>query len=1001
MQFPKHALRCRIAAGSIVLALSGMAEGQVSTSTVKGQVTSGTAAVQGGLAVTAVNLANRNTYRTTTLADGSYVLTGLAPGTYEISVAGPGGTSKTQAITLEVGQTASIDLALGDTAAQTVTVVGAASRQGVRDSQLGTYVSPRMIQALPQTTHNFLSSADLAPGVTFQQAANTGQTRIQSGAQNFDHVNVFIDGVGQKNNILRGGISGQDATRGNPFPQSAIAEYRVLTQNYKAEFEQVSSAAISAITKSGTNELHGEAYVDRTGTNWRARTPFEEQAEANGLPLRPSEKVEYGLSVGGPIKEDVLHFFFAYDGKRIDDSRVVTVQNLNLLPSGAGIVPSLLAQQGSTVDRFKQDLLFGKLDAQISADQRLSASFQLRRETDRVPEDTRLSVPGNDKERDNDISRVDLKHEWTLGSWLSEARVGYEDAVFNPKSASTTPLIRYKVSTASPPSLSSGTQDVIFVGGSPDAQRKQQKGPYVSEELTYTGLAGHVLKGGVKLKRLKYDLSGTSLSVDNVETLIDTVTGLPYYDGTNCTGTNITNGGANSDQCNIRRATAPATAAFSNTQIGVYLQDDWALTKKLELNIGMRYDYETNMLNNDYVTPAARVAALLGPDGRTIGGVTAPPGQTYAQSLALGGIDINQYISNGSSRKSFKGAWAPRIGASYDVFGDRNTVVFGGYGRAYDRTIANHALDELQKNAQPTVDPQTGQALQPEIWLIKNDFKMPYADQYSIGLRQGFGTWNTEVAVSRVHAKNQFLWFFANRDPNGGFGLQSPIDALFGGPTGFGNLVLGDFVGENKTDSVFVKAEKPYTRDSGWGVTVAYTYSDAKTTHNEWNNDIFDGTFGRPGRGFHPSTLVDKHRLVAATVLDGLLPWGLTFAAKAIWASGQPRRVVTCPNGFPDPGIGRPGSCIAVEGRDDHSFRQVDIGVGKEFAWGIHRFSVRADVLNIFNTINYGGYDDFAGAPPAAGNPTNEFGGDNVNFGRPNGMRGDMRTFRLALGYRF
>jgi hypothetical protein len=127
MQLSKPAFRRGIVAGSIALALAGVAQAQVSTATVKGQVTSGTAAVQGGLAVTAVNLSNRNTYRTTTLPDGSYVLTGLAPGSYEISVAGPGGT-RTQAITLEVGQTAALDLALGEAASQTVTVVGAASR---------------------------------------------------------------------------------------------------------------------------------------------------------------------------------------------------------------------------------------------------------------------------------------------------------------------------------------------------------------------------------------------------------------------------------------------------------------------------------------------------------------------------------------------------------------------------------------------------------------------------------------------------------------------------------------------------------------------------------------------------------------------------------------------------------------------------------------------------------------------------------------------------------
>ncbi len=980
-------------AAALLLTIAGTASAQLSTATVRGQVTAQDKPAPAGLTVTAVNQANGNTYRTTTLADGTYVLPGVAPGEYQLSVAGPGGEAKTDVVTLTVGQTASVDLALGGTGASLdrVTIIGSASRQGVRDSQLGTYVSPQFIQALPQQTHNFLSSADLAPGVQFIQDAG-GNTKIQSGAQNFDHVNVFIDGVGQKNNILRGGLTGQDSSRGNPFPQSAIAEYRVLTQNYKAEFEQVSSAAITAITKSGGNELHGDAYIDRTGTNWRARTPFEKESEAAGVPLPPSSKNEYGFSLGGPIKEDTLHFFIAYDGKQIEDSRQVTIRPdlLALLPSGQGIVPSLLAAQGNSVDEFKQHLLFGKIDAQIGDDQRLSASFKLRRETDRLPEERRLSAPGNDKERSNDESRIDLKHEWTLGSWFSEARIGYEDAVWNPKSAATTPFVKYKVSTADPQVISSGVQDVLFTGGSPDAQRRQQKGPYLSEELTWTGLRGHVLKGGVKLKSLKYDLSGTAFSVDTVDTLIDRFTGEPYFDGVNCTGTNVTNGGRNSDQCNIARAAPGAAAVFRNRQIGLYLQDDWSITPKLELNLGVRYDYEDNMLNNDYVTPADRVAALFGPDGRTIGGVTAPPGQTYAQSLALGGIDLSQYIATGNSRKAFKSAWAPRIGASYDLFGDRSSVVFGGLGRSYDRTIANNALDELQKNQQAGG----------EIWLIRNDFEMPYADQFSVGLRQAVGTWNAEIAVARVHAKNQFIWFSGNRDPAGGFGLQSPIDPLFGGPSGFGNLILGDFVGETKTNSLFARAEKPYTRESGWGVTVAYTYSDAQTTHNEWNNNQFDFTFGKPGRDFHPSTLVDEHRIVAAAVLDGLLPWGLTFATKAVWASGTPRRIVVCPAGFPDPSIGRPGSCVAATG-DSPSFRQIDVGVGKEVAFGIHRLSVRADVLNVFNTTNYGGFDDFAGAPPGGGGPTNAFGGDNLNLGKPNSIRGDPRTLRVSLGYRF
>lgn len=969
--FRRHAL-----ATAVVLALAGGVQAQLSTATIKGQITSGEAAAQGGLAVVAVNQANGNTYRTTTLADGSYVLPGLAPGSYEIRVSSPGGAVNTQVITVQVGQTAAVDLTLGGSVQrlESVTVIGNAQRRDVRTPEVGTHVSRKMIENLPQVTRNFLSSADLAPGVAFT-TDNNSNTNIQAGAQNFDHVNVFIDGVGQKNNILRGGLTGQDNSRGNPFPQSAIAEYKVLTQNYKAEFDQVSSAAITAITKSGGNEFHGDAYVDRTGTNWRARSVFEKEKEAQGVPLPPSTKNEYGFSVGGPIKRDQVHFFVAYDGKNIEDSRQVVPRNLDKLPAGQGIVPTLAGVRGSQVDPFREHLLFGKIDAQLNEEQKLSVSARVRRESDRRPEDRELSSPGNDKDRTNDETRVDIRHEWARGAWLSEARLGYEEFAWNPRSASSLPFVKYKVSTATP-QMREGALDVLFTGGSPDAQYRAQKGLALSEDLTYTGLKGHVLKGGVRIKAMKYDLSGTARSLDIVETLIDTTTGLPYFDGSNCTGTNVEQGGDKSNECLIRRA-EPATAVMlKNNQIGLYFQDDWAVTKQLELNLGVRYDYETNMLNNDYVTPADRVAALFAPDVPRQG-ITPAPGQTYAESLAKGGINISDYIATGNSRKPFKGAVAPRLGASFDLFADRNSVLFGGWGRSYDRTIANHALDELQKNNIP------GQG---EVWLIRNDIKMPYADQVSFGLRQALGTWNTEITLSQIHAKNQFQWFAGDRDPNGGFGPRAgSIDPMWGaGPPGLGMLVLGDFVGESRTNSLFVKAEKPYTESSGWGVNVAYTYSDAKTTHRDWNNDIFDWTYGKPrAQEWNPSRLVDKHRVVAAGVVDKLLPWGMTLGVKATWASGMPLRSVGCPVSWDE--------CVAIP-VDTPSFRQVDVSVSKATKLLGNTLTVRADVLNVFNTVNYGSFVDWRGG---VGEPLNP------ELGKPNGIRGDTRTFRLMVAYRF
>ncbi len=170
---------------------------------------------------------------------------------------------------------------------------------------------------------------------------------------------------------MRGGLAGQDSSRGNPFPQSAIAEYKVITQNYKAEFDQVSSAAITAITKSGTNEFHGDAYVDRTGTNWRAKTVFEKEREAGGIDLPPSStKYEAGFSLGGPIKQDALHFFVAYDGKKIDDSRQVVPRNLDRftdLTAGLLAGPDRASRARPSILSTEQ-LFFAKADAQLGDD---------------------------------------------------------------------------------------------------------------------------------------------------------------------------------------------------------------------------------------------------------------------------------------------------------------------------------------------------------------------------------------------------------------------------------------------------------------------------------------------------------------------------------------------------------------------------------------------------------------------------------------------------------
>ncbi|WP_457351496.1 TonB-dependent receptor [Roseateles sp. P5_D6] len=968
----RHLCAAGLIGGLLMAALP--AQAQSASATVRGTITAAGATAPAGTDVVAVNKANGNTYRTKTLPDGSYVLVGLNPGNYEVRVAGAATGS---VVTLSVGQNATLDLGSTDAKLGTVVIQGSAQRQGVIDSQVGTTVSNKMIEAIPQATRNFLSAADFAPGVRFDTDAS-GNTRLRGGSQNIDAVNVFIDGVGHKNNILRGGLTGQDTSQGNPFPQTAIAEYRVLTQNYKAEFDQVSSVAISAVTKSGGNETHGSVYVNRTGSNWTSLSPIQERDKANHIDPPSYKQIEGGFSIGGAIKPDTLHYFVAYDGKSIDKPRQLTAMNLDKYPNSPGIVPAIAAQQGSFKGQFKEHLLFGKLSAEIDDRQRLDLSTTLRKETSYSVDGDRFA-PSTAINNNNNEYRVDLSHEYTGDTWLNEARVGWESSKWNPQSDSTDPLVRYKYS---PTNAINNVQDVFFTGGSPNAQDRRQSGIYLKDDLSYTGLAGHVIKGGVQFKAMKYDLSGTAFRVAAIDTVLNTTTGQPYFNGLACTGTNVSSSGLSSDQCNIRLPIATASANLKNNQYGIYLQDDWKLTKQLELNIGARWDYEDNMLNNSYVTPADRIAALNALDGRTVDGITAPAGQTYAQSLAKGGINIADYISTGNSRKAFKGAFAPRLGASFDVFSDKATVVYGGWGRSYDRRMANNSLDELQKNAAPNG----------EIWMIKNDFKMPFADQMSLGVRQALGSWNMDIAVSNIHAKNQFIWFNGNRDPNGGFGNTNSLDPLWGGaPRNYGTIVLGDFVGENKATSVFLSLEKPYTQASGWSMTIAYTHTDAKTTSHEWSDSIFDWTYGKSTHGFNPTLDAEKNRLVVGGLMDRL-PWGMQLSGKLTVGDGQPRRVLDCHTGF------GPTGCRAVP-RGSDTFKQLDMALAKNFKVYGGELQIRADVLNLFNTANWGYYDDWVGGPSTP--PKNALGGDNDHFDTRTGVRGSMRQFKLGVSYSF
>jgi hypothetical protein len=171
--------------------------------------------------ITATNVATGYTRVTKAGADGTYTLISLPPGTYKVD-AGPG---TEQTVTLTVASTATLNLAAKAAAtgnavnAQNLgaVTVNANTLTEVTTSEVGNTVSQRQIETVPQITRNFLEFADTVPGMVFTVQQN-GNTSLQAGAQAPSAINVYIDGVGQKNYVLPGGITGQTRRNTIRFP---------------------------------------------------------------------------------------------------------------------------------------------------------------------------------------------------------------------------------------------------------------------------------------------------------------------------------------------------------------------------------------------------------------------------------------------------------------------------------------------------------------------------------------------------------------------------------------------------------------------------------------------------------------------------------------------------------------------------------------------------------------------------------------------------------------
>jgi outer membrane receptor protein involved in Fe transport len=953
-----------LACSCALAAASAPALGQRVTAQIQGRVVSQDAGSAGAVIV-ATNLETAATTTALTDARGGYVLAALPPGTYLLAVTLPTGEEAVETVTVGIGQSLQLDLDVAGGAVQgQETIVVSSALTENKTSEVATNVSREQIRSLPQNSRNFLNFSLLAPGM--RGTNDEFKQVVSSGGLSATQINVFVDGVSLKSNILEGGVVGQDSSRGNPFPQLAVGGFRVITQNFKAEYEQAGSAVISSITRSGGNELHGEIFGSFQAKQLVEKSPFLLEE----LPKPDYSRYQVGGLLSGPILKNKLFALATYEGNYQDRAEQVIIQNRD---------PENLARfgqyEGNYTSPFREHLGFAKLTYVPDTAQTVDLSFNLRRESD-VRSFGGANAFSTAENIRNNVFSTQLRHQFrTCDDLVNEATVQFLQSQWNP-------------SVENPDQVGQDYQGIIKIGGRDSDQDIKQRSITIRDDVTLPPIEGggeHQIKVGAKLALQNYDVTKSQF-------------GNPLFRYRTDAANNLT-----LDQpFEASYGVGEPNVTSDNVQIGVYAQDDWRVNHNFTVNAGLRWDIETNPLNNDYETPqdvraavtelAPMIAAMNGPDF----------------------FDVDNYLTDGSQRDIFLGAIQPRVGFSYDVLGDQRTVVFGGAGRYFDRTLFNTGFDEryrLQYGVRlfrfsPDGAPREGNetiawddsylsrdglqdlvdrgiAPNPEIFLLENDTKPPHSDQYSFGVRQVVKDWNLSATFSHIRGENGVGFYPANR-ANKGTRDFVPV------PGNFGNVLISADDIQTRYTGVYVSAERAYRDDSPWGVSGTYTLGWAKVRGDSFNFD-FPTIKDTP---MTPGDSDERHRVV----LSGIVGLPMDFKASTLiqLGSGLPFTISDASMGFGENFRLRRngGRAQDVMFQDDFlQFSQVDVRLTRDFkVYGGHRATLSVEVFNLFNSYNYGGYDGFI--RPMEEDP-------NPNFGKPNRLIGPTRAFQFGMAYAF
>ena len=296
---------------------------QVAGATLSGTVTDPTGAVIPNAEISIQNTATGVARAVTTDTSGFYSAPNLLPGSYKVTATAKGFTTIAESgITLRVGaqQTLNMSMKIGQTS-QTVTVAGAEPTVQLANSTLSAQVTGTTVRQLPLNGRDWTQLATLQPGVNaVVTQSSTNSATANRANRGFGNQLADSGHSPYENNYRVDGISVNDYSNGSPgsvigenLGVDAIGQFSVLTTNYSAAYGRSSGAVINAITKSGANQIHGDAYEFLRNSSLDAANFFDNFGNVQKPPFRRNQ---FGASIGGPIQKDKTFYFGDYEGVR-------------------------------------------------------------------------------------------------------------------------------------------------------------------------------------------------------------------------------------------------------------------------------------------------------------------------------------------------------------------------------------------------------------------------------------------------------------------------------------------------------------------------------------------------------------------------------------------------------------------------------------------------------------------------------------------------------------